>query len=128
MKYCTHCGAEHQDEAVFCTKCGCKLDNVEVVDNTAVQSEAKSKENNYAIAGMVLGIVSLVLFSFPAVGLVCSILGLVFSCLARKQVKNGYSTAGFVTSIICLSIYAIVVIIFMASFGFASIFWAYGAA
>ena len=30
MKYCTHCGAELNDEAVVCVKCGCSVENKNV--------------------------------------------------------------------------------------------------
>lgn len=123
MKYCTHCGAEHCDEAVICTKCGCKLDNVEVVSGIVEQKHARIKEDNFAIAGMVLGIVSLILFACPMLGIICAVLGLIFSCLARKKVKNGYSMAGFVTSIISTSIYALIMILTTVYFGSISLFW-----
>ena len=28
MKYCTHCGAEIDDKAVLCTKCGCAVGEI----------------------------------------------------------------------------------------------------
>lgn len=29
MKYCTHCGAQIEDEAVVCIHCGCRADNTQ---------------------------------------------------------------------------------------------------
>ena len=31
MFFCYRCGAEHVDEAVMCTKCGCKIGKPEVL-------------------------------------------------------------------------------------------------
>lgn len=33
MKYCSHCGAEVNDEAVVCVKCGCSLGPIKQVES-----------------------------------------------------------------------------------------------
>lgn len=60
-----------------------------------------------AVAGLVLGIVSLIMalagigvWFLPFAGLVLSIIGLVLSCVARKKAKSGVATAGLVVGII----------------------------
>ena len=84
----------------------------------------------YAIASLVCGIVSLVLFMFGVFAIV-AIVGIVLACLAKKNgFVGGIRTAGFVTSIIGLSLgalyivyYAIIFIeIFDGSFWY---FWYY---
>ena len=41
MKYCTHCGAENDDEAVICPKCGCYVDNKQKNSNKEQSSTLK---------------------------------------------------------------------------------------
>lgn len=56
-----------------------------------------------AVAGMVLGIISICLFWDPILGLPLAILGLIFSILGRRSVtRRGMATAGLVLSIITL--------------------------
>ena len=58
---------------------------------------------NMAIAGLVLGIVSCVLWwVIPYITIFTAIVGLVLSIKARKQFKSGISMAGLVLSIIGL--------------------------
>ncbi|MDE5565596.1 MAG: zinc-ribbon domain-containing protein [Anaeroplasmataceae bacterium] len=33
MKYCSHCGAEINDEAVVCVKCGCSVAPTKKLEN-----------------------------------------------------------------------------------------------
>ncbi len=117
MKYCSHCGAEHCDDAVICTKCGCALDPI----SKEIKPTEKTKEEKYALAGMVLGIIGLACSGSLVAGLVCSILGIIFSSLARKKTKSGQATAGLITGIIGLSITAIIIFIEILYFGY--VFW-----
>lgn len=43
MKYCSHCGAELNDEATVCIKCGCATDTKqkETANNTGLRTAAK---------------------------------------------------------------------------------------
>lgn len=79
-----------------------------VVTNTQPEPAAPPA-NGLAIAGMVLGIVSLVLLLvnnlFPEISipgsLVTAIVGLVLSCVAKKRGNNtGIRKAGFITSLV----------------------------
>lgn len=70
-----------------------------------------------AIAGMILGIVSIeAVFVQTFVGLVCAILGLVFSVIAKKECNRtgrpgrGMATAGLVCSIIGLVLFVILLV------------------
>jgi hypothetical protein len=61
-----------------------------------------------AVASLVLGICSLVL---PFLGFICAILGLIFALCAKKDGYNGgIQTAGFITSILGLFGYVLVII------------------
>lgn len=84
----------------------------------------KKASNGSAIAGMVLGILGFLLFWIPFLGLILSILGLVFSNKARKRIEKnedkgqdtrGKATAtiGLIFSIIGLSLSAILLIFYI---------------
>lgn len=61
----------------------------------------EKKSNGYAIAALVLGIVSIV-FSFflQWLGLIIGIVGIVLAVVAKKKNPSGMATAGLVLSII----------------------------
>jgi len=97
-KFCSNCGNEVADEAVICPKCG-----VSVSQNTAVSNNNNGTSNGMATAGFILS------FFVPLLGLIFSILGL-------KKVKEtnkgkGLSIAGIIISSIALFITLISVII-----------------
>lgn len=58
------------------------------------------EENTKGIVSLVLGIISILLFWAPIIGLVCGIIGIVLAVKQRKISKNSVTTGGFVTSII----------------------------
>ncbi len=102
-KFCSNCGNEVADEAVICPKCG-----VSVSQNTAVSNNNNGTSNGMAIAGFILS------FFVPLLGLIFSILGL-------KKVKEtnkgkGLSTAGIIISSIALFITLIMIIVSVATF------------
>ena len=61
----------------------------------------EKKSNGYAIAALVLGIVSIV-FSFflQWLGLILGIVGIILAVIAKKKNPTGMATAGLVLSII----------------------------
>ena len=60
------------------------------------------KSNNFGIASLVLGIISVVFCWVPILGLVSGIIGLVFYSKQKRSYPNGIATAGLVTSIVGL--------------------------
>ena len=86
--------------------------------------ELDEKAKNFSIGSMVCGIVGLILCWIPFVGLILSVLGIVFYMLAKKNMlpgqQNGMATAGLVCGIIGLVISAIVTIITCVAIGVAS--------
>ena len=54
MKYCSHCGAQIQDEAVVCVACGCSV--------AAQRSEPDVPSKELNIVSCLLPIVGLILF------------------------------------------------------------------
>lgn len=77
---------------------------------------APDPRKGQAIAGFVLGLLSLLLWIIPGIGgyldLVCAIVGIVLSSLGMKsRTSRGLAIAGLVLSIISLAIAAIVIIL-----------------
>lgn len=79
---------------------------------------APPQGNGLAIAGMVLGIVSLALFCVYWLAIPCAIVGLILSIIGLKKSKvvgkgHGMALAGVITSIVALGL-AILIIILIA--------------
>ena len=112
-KLCNKCGAELEDNAVFCDECGAKIEPEENKD-IKVEEEIKKemnpiKNSGLGIAGFIFGILSLLscgAFYIP------EILGIVFSSLALKDKnsKHGLPIAGMIFSIIGALICAILIL------------------
>ena len=82
----------------------------------------EKKSNGFAIASLVLGIVSIVFCFIPGlilVGLITGIIGVVFGVLAKKKNPTGMATAGLVCSIIGLILSSLVIIACAACIGAA---------
>ena len=79
---------------------------------------APPQGNGLAVAGMVLGIVSLALFCVYWLAIPCAIVGLILSIIGLKKSKvvgkgRGMALAGVITSIVALGL-AILIIILIA--------------
>lgn len=60
MKYCSKCGNELMDEAVFCPKCGCAQGTVQQVSSTTVKTDSSSF--GWGLLGFCIPLVGLILF------------------------------------------------------------------
>lgn len=54
----------------------------------------KHLDNSFGVAGVVLGILSLVMFWMPFVALIFAIIGFIFSWKQKKKMSNSWVTAG----------------------------------
>lgn len=71
--------------------------------NYVAPQEPEKKTNGLAIAGMVLGIISIpAACCFACAGWICGILGLIFSILGQSKGKSGMGLAGIICSVIGL--------------------------
>jgi hypothetical protein len=67
-----------------------------------------ARQNGLGTAGMVLGIIALVLFFTVVVGFICGVLAIIFGAIGRKRASvgtatnGGQATAGLVTGIIAV--------------------------
>ena len=94
--YCAHCGNELSPEATFCDKCGKlvakKIDQVTNVDVstpcvdecTCTQTQDQQVKDSKAASILKFSILSL---CFGITGLL-SVLGIIFSFVARKKINN----------------------------------------
>lgn len=95
---CNNCGTSNDSNATVCTTCGAYL--------TAPAANTESG-NGFAIASLVLGIVSIFCFA-----IITGTLGIVFGYMAKsKGYKGGMATAGIVCGIIGIAAWAIMLII-----------------
>lgn len=99
-KFCSNCGNELVDEAVICPKCG-----VSASQNTAVSNNNNGTSNGMATAGFILS------FFIPLLGLIFSILGL--KKVKETNTGKGLSTAGIIISSIALFITLIITVVFV---------------
>ncbi len=60
------------------------------------------ENNKRAVAALVLGLVSIVIWLFPIAGYITTILAIVFATKGRHSEKKGMATAGLVLGIIFL--------------------------
>lgn len=139
---CKNCGMNNDDNARFCTNCGTDLSipaaNEPVYEQPVQEApvyeqpvyaqpayqapvqEAAPKQSGagkaLAIVGMILGILSLVLFCVPYLGFPCGLAAIILAAIAKgKGCRSGMATAGLVTGIIGTIICFIFLIIFCAS-------------
>lgn len=92
MKYCSKCGAELNDEAVICTKCGCSVGEVERKQESA---------SGLAIAALVFSILG------GWIGLLLDIIGL---CTLKGEQDRKYCKIGLIISIVFVVIEIIAII------------------
>lgn len=76
--FCKKCGAELDDEAVVCPKCGVATDNYQKPTGNAQSVQYVPQGNGMAIAGFVCS------FFFPILGWIFGGIG-----LARAKQRNG---------------------------------------
>ncbi len=80
-------------------------------DNKKEQGEDSKK--GYAIASLVLGIVSLVMFCAWGISIICAILALIFGIIGRKSSEKTMANTGIITAIIQFSLSILAIICFI---------------
>lgn len=123
-KFCSECGTELEDDAVFCDECGAKQEIQQVsynmpvkgqATNVGIGDEGKKQQSGFGIASFIFGIISIVTFGafyFP------EIIGIAFgiAALKDKTKKHALAKAGLIMSIIGT---VIVILIFIFLFALA---------
>lgn len=91
---CPICGANNEDNVMFCAKCGAKMKN----DDQASAAVQEEKGKGMAIASLITGILGLTLCSGWGIP---NILAIIFAIVAKKKgSKSGMATAGLILGII----------------------------
>lgn len=98
--FCMHCGAEMDEHAVFCSKCGQRVHTD--LKPHELSSEPEAAKNGIAVASLVLGSVGILAWLIPLFGFPITILGLVFGIIGIKKGGKGIAIAGIVLSAITL--------------------------
>ncbi len=83
--------------------------NDPIITNGDQNQQGNHGKNGLAIAAMVLGIISLVLFFYWYIAFPCAVLAIIFAVISRKHGKNGMATAGLVTGIISIVVEIIMI-------------------
>lgn len=126
-KICNNCGYHNSKEAKFCTGCGNSLEGAivsKVIDNTVainqnntINNEGQNKKTNgFAIASLVLGIISVTIGFFIA-SIWFPLLAVTFSVLAKQKINafnqegKGMATAGLILGIIGFVLWALAFIL-----------------
>jgi len=73
-----------------------------------IPSPSYTGPRGFGIAGLILGILSIII---PYLGALFGIVGIVLSVKQRKTHKEGFSTAGLITSIVGTSLWGLVTLI-----------------
>lgn len=125
--FCPNCGTQNADDVMFCANCGAKMGAEQAPAQPAYQQPVYQQPayqqptyqapaqpatvpgKGLGITGMVLGIISLVLFCILYISIPCSIVGAILSGVGLKKakdagMKNGMAVAGLVCSVIALGI------------------------
>lgn len=87
------------------------------VENKTTKQEPEKDRKGFAIASMVLGLVSIVLFCVCFISIPCGILAIIFGILAFSSSKKAMAITGFITGGIGIFI-SFIIFVFLFSFGF----------
>lgn len=89
----------------------------EAVNNNEDNKQSKKDRKGFAIAAMVLGIISIPLFCIWYISIPCAILAIIFGVLAVKSSRKGMAIAGIATGATGL-VLLVVTYLFLAIIGF----------
>ena len=79
----------------------------------AEEAVAEGGSKGLSIAGLIIGIASLLCCAFPCLNCVLGIVGLILSIIAKKKKSAGPATGGLITSIIGIVAAFIVIIVWL---------------
>ena len=108
--FCKNCGTQLNDGVNFCKNCGASLIKKETPKTIEIQSpemETGTDVKNPK-AGFIIGMIGMLCSWIPILGMLLTILGIIFSTKEQKQQPNGLSKAGLIISIIGLVIACII--------------------
>ena len=98
--YCNKCGAQLEDNAVFCGNCGTPVVTI------PGEVPAEKPKNTMALVSMILGIASIPLGSMAA-----AIVAIILSGISKKKGKTTFASVGLITGIIGIVVSVVELII-----------------
>lgn len=127
--FCKNCGAQIDDKAVMCPRCGVATGKAAVVASTSAPALSPRQKNSVGLAGFILSLIAvgipiflmmpiinylMFILAFPIVisALVCSAIGLK-NVKKFGASKKGLATAGVVISSIMLGVVAVLVVLYI---------------
>ena len=104
MKYCTKCGAQLSDEAVFCDKCGANLG--QPAAPAAEGGPVQKKGSALGVAALILSIIGF-LTGFLGIGVALDVIAIVLAVLVfvqakKKPIQTGMATGGLVVAVLSI--------------------------
>ncbi len=121
--YCNNCGAPNDNGTRFCSSCGAPLEAPKYQQQYQQPyqqpmyyqpAKAQQPAQNFAIASLVLGIVSLIMFA-----IIAGPLGIIFGAIAKNKGNTSpMATAGIICGIIGVVSWFFIMV-FMSEFMFA---------
>ncbi|NLK93883.1 MAG: zinc-ribbon domain-containing protein [Clostridiales bacterium] len=111
--FCEKCGNKLQDGVKFCPNCGFQVgsenytfhddkvihtENVQNINYQDIQAMRKKKSENFGIAALVLGIISILLCITVFISGLCGILAIIFGIIqVVSKEKKGLGISGIIT-------------------------------
>lgn len=110
MKFCTKCGKEVVDEALFCTSCGAKMPEESRGNGPEQTMQVVKVDKTFEIVSFVVGIFSLSAIGYGVLGLI----GLLCNIKAWKNgIRSGLLYAGLLLSILGMILGVMVPAVFL---------------
>lgn len=117
MKYCSNCGNKLEEGVKTCPNCNFTISSETPLAQNSVNS-VKPSTNGFAIAGLILGIVSILCCGST------SVLGLVFSIIGYSNAKkNNDNSKGIAVAGIVISSVGILILLVFNIIGFGAYFY-----
>jgi len=108
MKYCSHCGAEIDDNAVVCPKCGCQVSPIAAANPAVPASSESDSVRGLAIASLILILIGA---TWP-IGLILAIVAKATDKSAGKR-DSKCATAALIIALVEAIAAIIIAIIFV---------------
>ena len=102
MYYCSNCGSELDDDAMFCPNCGVSIDNDNISDQNAYYFdpyETKKGSKKFAIISLVCGILSIPCSMGICIGALLPVAAILLGLISFKKQENAFEMA--IAGIIC---------------------------
>jgi len=105
-KYCVNCGAEIDEKAEICPKCGVRQPESTISRQSSFQNNTNEyitkPKKDHALVSFILGLIGIIAWFIPIIGFPVTIIGLIFGINSLKGKKRGMALAGVILCTIFL--------------------------